>query len=102
MQTNFCSCFFATVVQKVTFYIYLLQISPLTIVLTSFFHIFANAYRSQKPDMGYVGGCKFYWEAFTNALSWLFEIWKISFTVKIVAAVDALWCVYAYRLHYGC
>ncbi len=33
---------------------------PLTIALTRFFHIFANAYRLQKPDMGYVGGCKFY------------------------------------------
>ena len=60
--------------------------------------IFAKTYHSQKPDMGYVGVI-FIEKAFTNALSWLFEIWKISFTVKIAATVDALWCVYAYLLH---
>ena len=42
--------------------------------------------------MGYVGGCKHnFRKAFTYALSWLFEIWKISITVKIDAIVDALW-----------
>ena len=49
--------------------------------------------------MGYVGGCKFYWKAFTNALSWLSGTSQLLISVKNVAAVDALWCVYAYRLH---
>ena len=74
----------------------------LSIALTRFFHIFANAYRLQKPDMGYVGGCKFYWKAFTNVLSWHIRISQILTIVKNEAMVDALWCVYAYRLRYGC
>ena len=36
-------------------------------------------------------GAIFYWKAFTNALSWRFEIWKISIGVKDEATVDVLW-----------
>ena len=30
------------------------------------------------------------------------ELRNFLISVKNAAAVDALWCVYAYRLHYGC
>ena len=55
-----------------------------------------------EAPMGNVGGCYFYWKAFTYALPRLFEIWKISIGVWDEATVDALWCVYAYRWCYQC